>query len=178
MLDHAITSTLAIDLSQFVQGALLVLFLFVSIGMILIVLIQQPQGGGLSGAFGASADGAGQTALGVKTGDALTTATIVIFVIFLGTAVALNFQIRPDSRGASAAQVTAPAGEEGDAAPGAETPATTEETAGDEAEPIEAIEEAIEGDMPDLTLDDEVEDDGGVDNSAEVGGALPDPDQR
>ena len=48
-------------------------FLFVSLTMILIVLIQKPQGGGLSGAFGSSSDagGAGQTAFGAKTGDVL-----------------------------------------------------------------------------------------------------------
>jgi preprotein translocase subunit SecG len=72
-------------------------FLFVSLTMILIVLIQKPQGGGLSGAFGASSDGggSGQTAFGAKTGDVLTTLTIAIFVIFLVSAAGLNFLIRP-----------------------------------------------------------------------------------
>ncbi|MFU8828837.1 MAG: preprotein translocase subunit SecG [Phycisphaerales bacterium] len=72
-------------------------FLFVSLTMILIVLIQKPQGGGLSGAFGASSDGggSGQTAFGAKTGDVLTTLTIAIFIIFLVSAAGLNFLIRP-----------------------------------------------------------------------------------
>ena len=95
MPDPIVLQTLAVDFSNVLRGFLLVLFLAVSIGMILVVLIQRPQGGGLSGAFGASADGAGQTALGVKTGDALTTATIVIFVVFLLVAIWLNFEVRP-----------------------------------------------------------------------------------
>jgi len=71
-------------------------FLFVSLTMILIVLIQKPQGGGLSGAFGSSADGgAGQTAFGAKTGDVLTTMTITIFIVFLVSAAGLNYVIRP-----------------------------------------------------------------------------------
>ncbi len=71
-------------------------FLFVSLTMILIVLIQKPQGGGLSGAFGSSSDGgAGQTAFGAKTGDVLTTMTITIFIVFLLSAAGLNYVIRP-----------------------------------------------------------------------------------
>ncbi len=95
MLQTQLPLTLALNFGGFLQGLLLVAFLVISIVMILVVLIQRPQGGGLSGAFGASADGAGQTALGVKTGDALTTATIVIFLLFLGVAVWLNFAVRP-----------------------------------------------------------------------------------
>jgi preprotein translocase subunit SecG len=71
-------------------------FLFISLMMVLIVLIQKPQGGGLSGAFGSSSDGgAGQTAFGAKTGDVLTTMTISIFVLFLVTAAGLNYALRP-----------------------------------------------------------------------------------
>jgi len=74
----------------------IVFFLFVSIVMILIVLIQRPQGGGLGGAFGGGAAGSGQTAFGARTGDVLTWATITIFVVFLVTAALLNFAVRPD----------------------------------------------------------------------------------
>ena len=73
-------------------------FLFVSLTMILIVLIQKPQGGGLSGAFGSSSDGgAGQTAFGAKTGDVLTTLTISIFIVFLVSAAGLNYVVRPSA---------------------------------------------------------------------------------
>lgn len=82
-------------------------FLFVSLTMIMIVLIQKPQGGGLSGAFGSSSDGgAGQTAFGAKTGDVLTTMTITIFIVFLISAAGLNYLIRPP---ASADEPTAAA---------------------------------------------------------------------
>jgi preprotein translocase subunit SecG len=64
--------------------------------MILLILIQRPQGGGLSGAFGAGG-GAGQTAFGTKTGDVLTMVTIAIFVLFLVAAIVLNFAARPSA---------------------------------------------------------------------------------
>jgi len=77
-------------------------FVLISVVMILIVLIQRPQGGGLGGAFGAGGGGgggggggAGQTAFGTKTGDVLTGGTIAIFVMFIVFAVILNFATRP-----------------------------------------------------------------------------------
>ncbi len=82
----------------FLLGLSVVGFLLISVLMILIVLVQRPQGGGLSGAFGASSGGSGQTAFGAKTGDALTIATITIFVLFIVTSVAINFAVRPPER--------------------------------------------------------------------------------
>lgn len=80
------------------QGILLVVFLIISVLMILIVLVQKPQGGGLSGAFGAASDsGAGQTAFGARTGDALTTVTVLVFLLFLISAVTLNLLQKPAS---------------------------------------------------------------------------------
>jgi preprotein translocase subunit SecG len=79
---------------MWVTGLLIALFLFVSVLMMLVVLIQRPAGGGLSGAFGSGA-GSGQTAFGAKTGDALTMATIAVFVLYLLFAIALNFAARP-----------------------------------------------------------------------------------
>ena len=70
------------------------LFLLVCFVLVLTVMIQKPQGGGLSAAFGASS-GSGQTAFGTKTGDALTVATILVFVVWLALAVALNIMSRP-----------------------------------------------------------------------------------
>ena len=85
-------------------------FLVVCIAMILLVLIQRPQGGGLSGAFGAGGGGgAGQTAFGTKTGDVLTWATIGIFIAFLGFAIVLNFATRPPSQSINTPVISAPA---------------------------------------------------------------------
>lgn len=80
-----------------------VFFLAVCVMMILVVLIQRPQGGGLSGAFGAGGggSGAGQTAFGTKTGDVLTYTTIAVFVIYLLVAIVLNFATRPSTAGAN-----------------------------------------------------------------------------
>ena len=110
-----------------------------SIAMILLVLIQRPQGGGLSGAFGAGggSGGAGQTAFGTKTGDVLTGATITIFVLFLVTAIVLNFATRPPKPTDSVPVLSAPAG-------------ASEESA------TEAIEDAQSNDAADL-IDDAME---------------------
>lgn len=84
-----------LGIQEFLTGLLVVGFVVVSVMMMLVVLIQRPTGGGLSGAFGSSSEGAGQTAFGARTGDALTTATIVIFMAFLGFAIALNYNVQP-----------------------------------------------------------------------------------
>lgn len=78
-------------------GLLVGAFLIVCVLLMLVVLIQRPQGGGLSGAFGAGGSGAGQTAFGTKTGDALTYATIGMFLLYLTFAVVLNFATRPEN---------------------------------------------------------------------------------
>jgi protein translocase SecG subunit len=103
-------------MSQFMIGLMVVGFVIISVMMMLVVLIQRPTGGGLSGAFGAASEGAGQTAFGARTGDALTTATIVIFLLFLGFAIALNYVVEPPAA-AGPAQVVP------ESAAGAEAPA-------------------------------------------------------
>lgn len=87
--------TLGVTWPPIVVGLLVVLFVVVSCLLMIIVLLQRPQGGGLSEAFGASAAGAGNTAFGARVGDALTTATIAIFIAFLMTAVVLNWAVQP-----------------------------------------------------------------------------------
>lgn len=93
---HQIPAILAA--SAWLLGGLTTFFTLVCVVMILTVLIQRPQGGGLSGAFGSGA-GSGQTAFGARTGDALTIATIAMFVVFVVTAVVLNFVARPAAAG-------------------------------------------------------------------------------
>lgn len=96
-------------LSPMVTNLLVGGFLIISIVMILLVLIQRPQGGGLSGAFGASGGGgAGQTAFGTKTGDVLTYATIGIFLCFLTFAIILNFATRPQTQSIEEPVLNAP----------------------------------------------------------------------
>ncbi|MEQ8769325.1 MAG: preprotein translocase subunit SecG [Phycisphaerales bacterium] len=85
---------LTLAIAPWVVSVLVAVFLFACVVLILTVLIQRPQGGGLSGAFGAGG-GAGQTAFGTKTGDALTIATVSLFIVFLGLAIGLNFVTRP-----------------------------------------------------------------------------------
>jgi len=70
-------------------------FVLISLFMILVILIQKPKGGGLSGAFG-GAGGSSQAAFGAKTGDLLTLITTGCFVTFLLLAGGLTFAIRAD----------------------------------------------------------------------------------
>lgn len=73
---------------QILFSILTVLFILVSLMLVLIVLVQRPQGGGLTGAFGGG--GGTDTAFGGRTGDALTVATITAFGIYLLIAIGLN----------------------------------------------------------------------------------------
>lgn len=111
-MDAGLALTLAIEWAHLGKVGLMMVFVFACVLLILTVLIQRPQGGGLAGAFGSGA-GSGQTAFGAKTGDALTVATIIMFVFYLLTAIGLSYAVRP-----GAATVTAPV-----TVP-AETPAT------------------------------------------------------
>jgi preprotein translocase subunit SecG len=86
---------LSLAASGWLIGILTVLFMVVCVVLILTVLIQRPQGGGLAGAFGSGA-GSGQTAFGTKTGDALTIFTIIVFVVFIGAAIGLNYAAQPE----------------------------------------------------------------------------------
>lgn len=116
-----IVPTLA--LAPWITALLVVAFLFVCLLLILIILIQKPQGGGLSGAFGSgAASGSGQTVFGARTGDALTIGTITVFVLYLGVAVGLNYAIRPPTTTAVAPTAQQQPGE---TAPSTETEPVT-----------------------------------------------------
>lgn len=65
-------------------------FIVVSVVMVLIILVQRPQGGGLAGAFGGAGGAGAETVFGGRVGDALTWATVIAFVIYLGMAITLN----------------------------------------------------------------------------------------
>lgn len=152
---------LTLALNPVVTNLLVVFFLLVCVGMILIVLIQRPQGGGLSGAFGAGGGGAGagQTAFGTKTGDVLTWSTVAIFFIFLLTAIGLNFIARPDTSGAT----TQPTLVDPEQQPPPEDPAATPDVPGEEPviettpDPTDPDPDALPppSDMPDTPGDDE-----------------------
>ena len=67
-----------------------ILFMIVSLGMVLIILVQRPSGGGLAGAFGGAGGSGSEPVFGGRVGDALTWATVGAFVLYLGFAIALN----------------------------------------------------------------------------------------
>ena len=98
--------TLAVNWSSLGMGLFIVAFLGCCLLLMLAVLVQKPQGGGLAGAFGSGA-GSGQTAFGAKTGDALTWATIILFVLWLITAVGLNLAFQP-TQAAAVPELTDP----------------------------------------------------------------------
>ncbi len=113
--------TLAINWAQTGTVLLALLFLVACLLLILVVLIQKPQGGGLAGAFGSGA-GSGQTAFGTRTGDALTVATIAFFVFYLATAVGVSYVARPSDASKTPQMQKGPAkGGEGTPAPASDT---------------------------------------------------------
>jgi len=148
------------QLNQFAVTGLVVLFLAVCIAMILLILIQRPQGGGLSGAFGAGG-GAGQTAFGTKTGDVLTLVTITIFILFLVLAVVLNFAARPPESSGSGSTI-APLGEQ------TEAPASGDSTDEAPAEDDASADDTPATDVPAPTEPSEPAESGGDET--------PDPD--
>ncbi len=79
------------------------LFMLVALAMVLIILVQRPQGGGLAGAFGGAGGSSTDTVFGGRVGDALTVATVVAFALYLGLAIALNLLDKPKTGGATAA---------------------------------------------------------------------------
>ena len=76
-------------------GLTAVLFALVSLVMMLIILVQRPKGGGLSGAFGGSASNEGAF-IGGKIGDVLTYLTVAFFVAFIVLAMTLTWATTPD----------------------------------------------------------------------------------
>lgn len=127
--------------------ALVLAFVFISAAMMLVVLIQRPKGGGLSGAFGGAGGDSGAV-FGSKVGDVLTWVTVGFFVAFVGTAMALVYTIRAEVNGAPAPEavevVDGAAGE----ADGTDAGAATDENTETDAEAA-----AAEGDAAAQTLE-------------------------
>lgn len=120
--------SLTLAVHPIVIGGLIVLGIAASVLLILTILVQRPQGGGLAAAFGGAGAGSGQTAFGAKTGDALTIMTIVMFVLWLFISIALVHVTKAPSPGARGAEQTN--GQPAEAPPAGET--APEATPGDE----------------------------------------------
>lgn len=122
-------------------NSITVLFIVICVFMVLTVLIQKPQGGGLAGAFGGGAS-SGQTAFGTKTGDALTVFTVAVFCIFLVLSIVLNLGLRigPGPRDAQAesdpTKVSQPATNEGAPSDGAPSEPAPSDSAPRELAPL------------------------------------------
>ncbi len=69
---------------------LTVLFILSSLVLVLVILVQRPQGGGLAQAFGGASGGGSDTAFGGRTGDVLTYITMGSFAFYLAVAIGLN----------------------------------------------------------------------------------------
>ncbi|MGD1914680.1 MAG: preprotein translocase subunit SecG [Phycisphaerales bacterium] len=162
---------LVLALSPVISNLLMLFFTAVAVIMILVILIQKPQGGGLSGAFGASSGGSGQTAFGAKTGDALTLMTIGAFVVFILTAILLVFTSRPPAA-PSATPTAAPVGEQAPADTGVgEQPETLGDPADDGVvDPTTTEPAGAEGTTEEPT---ETPDEAPAGGPAETGGAEP-----
>ena len=89
------------------------LFIVASVALVLIILVQRPQGGGLAGAFGGAGGGGTDTAFGGRTGDVLTVATVGAFIVYLLLGVGLNIIDNVDLGGDKADEVQAAAENDG-----------------------------------------------------------------
>jgi len=76
----------------FLMKLVAVAFIFCSVILVLLILLQKGKGGGLGAAFGG---GMGGSLLGSKTGDFLTWVTIVLVGLFLVLAVVMGKFYRP-----------------------------------------------------------------------------------
>lgn len=141
---------LTLAANQWVVGGLVVLGILASLAMILTILIQRPQGGGLAAAFGGAGAGSGQTAFGAKTGDALTIMTIIVFIFWLLVSIGLVYATkRPDPNAPGAAQTAPAEGDPGTVDPDA-PPAPPEVPAAGSMDPARPPEttETPAGDVP------------------------------
>lgn len=76
-------------------------FVAICLIMMLVILIQKPKGGGLSGAFGGGAGGGSERSfVGARAGDVLTWITVACFLTFLLLAMGLTWQISPQKMAA------------------------------------------------------------------------------
>ena len=87
-------TTFAPLLASLAVSFLAAAFVFVCLFMMLVILIQKPKGGGLSGAFG-GAGGGESSFVGARVGDFLTWLTVGCFVAFLLLAMFLTWTINP-----------------------------------------------------------------------------------
>jgi len=78
--------------AHFILNIIAVLFVFCSLVLVLVILVQKGKGGGLSGALGG---GIASGLLGSKTGDFLTWVTIIVVGVFLTLAVVMAKWYRP-----------------------------------------------------------------------------------
>ena len=108
---------------------LTVLFIIVSAVMILIVLVQRPQGGGLAGAFGGASGGGTDTVFGGRVGDALTVMTVIAFTAYILLAIGLNVMDNNRTTVTPAANVS-PAGQPATQPEGGNAPSTNVPTGG------------------------------------------------
>ena len=155
---------------------LAVLFCLVCVFMMLVILIQKPRGGGLSGAFG-GAGGSSQAVFGAKTGDVLTWFTVFCFAGFLVLAMGLTWATKPVSvdAGIPDAALDAP-DPQVPVAPVGEASGPSDQPLRQEADPAEgiapagpAVEPASASDASEAAVQGSELDGGGADNApAEV----------
>src|SRR5947208_13475780 len=98
---------------------LLLLWIFTSLFLILIILLQRGKGGGLAGALGGAG---GSSAFGTKAGDVFTRITVGVFGFWLLLAMILVWSMKPAPKDRNFAENAANA--KGAAAKDADKPAT------------------------------------------------------
>jgi preprotein translocase subunit SecG len=77
------------------EAFLCILWIFVSLFLVLIILLQRGKGGGLAGALGGVG---GSSAFGTKAGDIFTRITVGVFAVWLLLAMSLVWKMKPPAR--------------------------------------------------------------------------------
>ncbi len=114
-------------------------FVLICAFMILVVLIQKPKGGGLSGAFGGGGGGGSQAVFGAKVGDFLTWFTVALFALFLVVAIVLVFLSRSEGEATAIEPAEIAQPEQPPPATPDETPAGEPVPTGDPQSPEEPV---------------------------------------
>ena len=94
------------------EAFLCILWIFVSLFLVLIILLQRGKGGGLAGALGGVG---GSSAFGTKAGDIFTRITVGVFAVWLILAMMLVWKMKPPARFVGAAGPAAKTAKEGTA---------------------------------------------------------------
>ncbi|MGC4003992.1 MAG: preprotein translocase subunit SecG [Pirellulales bacterium] len=134
---------MALVFASFTSVALATVLTITSLFLILLVLIQQGKGGGLSGAFG----GGGSTAFGTKAGDVFTRVTVVTALVWIFFCMlTIKLMSGPVSKFSGDAPKATPVAPAEDSKSDTKTDAPKTDATKTDTKPLENVQKAAPGD--------------------------------